>query len=758
MKDQKKAQLWLLGKEGERRLEWVADVAPRLGGRKTYAYGIPDELRERARVGTLVRAPYGRSGRLIDGWVVRVSQREWDHTRRPLAEIAPHGVTLPPEMIELAEWIAQYYFCPTAQAIEAMAPAALRAPKTRRVTMLRLKTDGVLPADLSALSAKRRTVVVALSDGPLERGAVLEQTGVSGATLRALVSEGWVESSVVRILVPHEATQVMPDKPTAAQEDDYTLTGAQQRALDQILAAATEPDLRVVTLFGVPGSGKTEVYVRAIRAIVARGRQAILLAPEIALATQIVERLARRFSRVAVIHSRMTPSQRRDAWLRAASGDVDVVIGTRAAVFAPLPRLGLLVIDEEQDTSYKNLKSPLYHARDVAIKRAQQLGAAVVLGSGTPSLETWHNVATLPHYTLSRIDERVPGAELPRARIVGHDYERTGQLLALETQEALRGVVGSGAQAILLHNRRGYATWLKCATCGLIARCDRCQSPMVWHRAENQIICHRCERRMPTPIACFDDSCGGMFEKAGLAIERVEEEVRRVVTNARVLRLDSDTMHTRADYADALRAFADGAADVMIGTQMIAKGLDFPRVALVCVVDADAGLWLADFRAAEYAFQMVTQVIGRAGRKQGESTAIIQCADPRSTVMAQAAALDYEAFARDELRLRESLRQPPFTRLVRFVLSGEKPGPTRREAEGLAEGLARVAARVDAAIRVEPAESCVAARVRGLWRWQVMARCPRCVAQRMLLAADGEKALKTRVKRLRIDVDPVDMS
>lgn len=751
--------MWLLGAEGERRVEWVADVAPRRGGRKIYAYGVPDALREQVQPGVLVSVPYGRSARLVEGWVLRVSQAPWDHTRRPIAGVAPHGVSLPAPMVELAEWISQYYFCPAAQAIEAMAPATLRAPRSKRVTRLRLTATPSPDADASRLSEKRQTVIDALRAGPIERAALLARTGVSPGLLRSMRREGWIEALTERSLLAHHAGDLETTPPPApTPEDAFSLTAAQQAALDRILAATREPGLNVITLFGVPGSGKTEVYVRAIRAAVAHGKQAILLAPEIALATQIVERLARRFANVEVIHSRLTPAQRRDAWLRAASGTVDVVIGTRAAVFAPLPRLGLLVIDEEQDTSYKNLKSPLYHARDVAIKRAQQLGATVVLGSGTPSMETWHNAATLPHYTLSRLDQRVPGADLPTTRVVAHDFATGGELLSAEAKAALRETRAAGGQAILLHNRRGYATWLKCAQCGLLVRCERCQSPMVWHRAENQLICHRCERRTATPQSCPDDSCGGALERAGLAIERLQEEVDRALPGAGIVRLDSDTMSTRADYADALGAFAAGAADVMIGTQMIAKGLDFPRVTLVCVIDADAGLWLADFRAAEHAFHMITQVIGRAGRQRGASLALIQCSDPQSAVVRQAAAMDYEAFAADELRLRASLRQPPYTRLVRFVVSDERPGPARREAESLAERLKRIAARVDAEIRIERAESCVAARLRGMSRWQVLARCPRGVAQRLLLAAEAEKALRVRAKRLRIDVDPMDMS
>jgi primosomal protein N' (replication factor Y) (superfamily II helicase) len=517
----------------------------------------------------------------------------------------------------------------------------------------------------------------------------------------------------------------------------------------------------VFLLFGVPGSGKTEVYVRAIRQVIAGGRQAILLVPEIALATQVVERLARRFERVAVLHSRLTPRMRQRTWQGIAAGAVDVVIGTRTAVFAPCPRLGLIVVDEEQETSLKNLAAPFYHARDVAIKRGQIEHVPVVLGSATPALETWHNAQSLPHYRLLRLRERVPGARLPETRCVAH-AERGGDgpptILARRLLDELRTALAAGQQAILLHNRRGYAAFLRCQRCGLMVACPRCDAHLVLHSQEARVKCHRCGYQAAAPSTCLDDTCQGKLERTGLAIQRLEEELQRTLPQARLLRLDSDTMRHRDDYRAALDRFTQHEADILLGTQMVAKGLDFPAVRLVGVIDADAGLLLPDFRAAEHVFQLLVQVVGRAGRRAGDSLAIVQAANVTAPAIRFALKLDYEAFAQQELAARQQLFYPPFARMVRCICADEDPGVARSEAARLAAGLRGVAGQLHPALVVEEAGPCVIPRLREMFRYQVVVRGPRDGSvQRLISTARGQKLLRPRVERFTIDVDPVDL-
>ena len=550
--------------------------------------------------------------------------------------------------------------------------------------------------------------------------------------------------------------------PAACPEDAFALTAGQREAGEQIRAALADAEpFRVFVLFGVPGSGKTEVYVRAMREVISTGRQAMLLIPEIALATQVVERLTRRFQRVAVLHSQLSARARQSTLTAIAAGEVDVVIGTRSAVFAPCPRLGLIVVDEEQEGSFKNLAAPYYHARDVAIKRGQIEGVPVLLGSATPSLETWYNAQQRPHYRLLRLPERVPGARLPEVRVAEVDAETeepaTG-LLRADLRAELAETLAAGQQAILLHNRRGYAVYLRCAKCGLMVRCARCAGHLVYHQSERVLKCHRCGVRSAIPSRCLDDTCGGRLERTGSAIQRLEEELRRDFPAARLLRLDSDTMRRRDDYRIALQCFEAGDADILLGTQMVAKGLDFPGVRLVGVVEADAALSLPDFRAAERVFQLIVQVVGRAGRREGASLAVVQTGDRPASVIGHALRLNYEAFAAEELGYRRRLFYPPAARLVRLVCSDQRPHRAREEAERVAAALRERAARIHAQLRVNPVEACLVKQRRELLRYQILIRGPRSPSvQTLLHEALDEKLLLPRVERFTIDVDPLDL-
>ena len=369
------------------------------------------------------------------------------------------------------------------------------------------RTADALPA---RLSPAQRAVLAALEAGPLRLGELRERTGVDRAVIRRLARRGLVR--LVEQPVEFGAQVPTPTDLPETPEDRYELTAAQQRALERVLGAIGARRLRVPLLFGPPASGKTEVYVRAMRHVVAQGRQAIILVPEIALATQIVDRLARRFAHVAVLHSQLSDKARREAHEAIYAGRVQVVIGTRAAVFAPTRRLGLIVVDEEQDSSYKALSMPYYHARDVAVRRGQIEGVPVVLGSATPALETWFNVQHQPHYELVRMPQRVPGAVPPRVEAVETRPPAPGQpapLISRELEAALRDVLKAGDQAIILHNRRGYATHLRCTACGLMLRCGRCGALLVYHRSEKRLKCHRCGTRHPVATRCPDETCGG---------------------------------------------------------------------------------------------------------------------------------------------------------------------------------------------------------------------------------------------------------
>ena len=788
-KQPRSGQLWLIAREGEARRDLVADVALLVRTSRLYSYAVPDAVAERVRPGVLLRVPYGRRGRLVEAWCVAVAHREWDHARKPIAEVCSPEPLLNEALVKLGMWISDYYACPPGMTFTAMVPAPLRKSRLRKVSYVRATAQ----TPEKALTEKQQTLVDALGAGELRRDELLARTGVSGAILRRLCRLGVLELVVhqeaVERLTSPDRTAARAETPAAvAPEDSFELTPGQRAALETVCAAAcTSPDFRVFLLFGVPGSGKTEVYVRAIRDVVRTGRQALLLVPEIALATQVVERLARRFERVAVVHSRLTARVRARNLRAIADGSVDLVIGTRSAVFAPCPRLGLIVVDEEQETSFKSLSAPFFHARDVAIKRGQIEQIPVVMGSATPSLESWHNAQVSAHFRLLRLPERVPGARLPQVRLVAMaalDADHTAEVLSPDLVTRLQETFDDGQQAILLHNRRGYAVYLRCATCGLMVRCPRCGTHMVYHHGHPRgrraqaapsdafagiaagegraavapvVKCHRCGTRTEAPQRCLDDTCNGRLQRTGLAIQRLQEELRRLFPQARLLRLDSDTMRTREDYVTALQRFEAHEADILLGTQMVAKGLDFPKVRLVGFIDADAALWLPDFRAAEHVFRLLVQVVGRAGRRAGDSVALVQSGDVTTPAIRHAVRMDYEAFAKAELAHRQRLFQPPFSRMLRCVCTDGRPGRARSEAERLSERLRAVAGRIHADIRVDDAEPCVVPRLRGRFRFQVIVRAPRDGSlQRLLHQAADEKILAPRVQRFTIDVDPLD--
>jgi primosomal protein N' (replication factor Y) len=760
-------QEWLLPREGELRRGLLAEVALELPTWKTYAFGVPAELAESVRPGARVTAPHGRSGREVEGYCLAVSEGEWDQTLTLIQSATPPAVELSAPLVELARWVGQYYQCTPGAVMSMLLPRTLGEVRPKRERIVR-RTEAPIP---EKASDRLRRLLEAV---PRE-GVTLASLRESGAATDTLI-RGAVRKGLLAV-VQREVALTTDDSGRAeapmSEEDGYALTEAQAVALQALSDAVAGEAFRAFLLFGVPGSGKTEVYVRAIRAAIARGRQAILLVPEIALATQVVERLARRFARVAVLHGQMSPRSRVEALARIARGEVDVVIGTRTAVYAPCCRLGLIVVDEEQEGSFKSLSSPYYHARDVALKRAQIERIPVVLGSATPALETWYNATLAGRYQLLELGTRVPGAELPRAELVvsdpdeglsedaygaSADSDANRGILSTRLRTALLATLKRRDQAILLHNRRGYAVALRCDTCGLPLRCPKCMSLLVLHHSDETVRCHRCSHRDRAPQRCPVEGCGGALQRGGLAIQRLEEELRRVAPDARVLRLDSDTMRTREDYQTSLRAFAEGAADVLIGTQMIAKGLDFPVVRLVGVIDADAPLYLRDFRATEFAFQLIMQVVGRAGRKAGESLAIVQMRREPPPALKAALAMDYRQFADAELAVRQRYAYPPFVRLARLVFADARPDRAADAARRAAETLRELAAAINPAVRVDPPEACAAPRLREMNRHQVLLRGPRETGvQKVLAAALTERKLPA-VQRLTVDVDPMDFS
>jgi len=646
--------------------------------------------------------------------------------------------------------------------VEIVQEVAAPRVRTRTVTHLRLAT----PRDeaRAAVRGPRQLALVdalARAGAPMPKAAALAASGASSAAVKSLVDRGLVATTEV------VAERIEDAGPAVAGAPAIALHGGQSAALDAIESALAEGEPRTFLLHGVTGSGKTEVYIRALNSTLARGRTALVLVPEIALTPQTVRRFRAHFGdSVAVLHSRMSDGERLDAWRALRAGRRTVAVGPRSAVFAPLNNLGLVVVDEEHEGSYKQFDpAPRYNARDVAVWRAHQAGAVCVLGSATPSLESLAN-ARAGKYRLLTMPERVPvggllPAPMPPVRVVDLTWEKKTRRLKGALSDPLRDALTlrlqRGEQAILLQNRRGYAPVLTCEDCGASPQCRDCAVTMTVHKTRRQLRCHYCGRAERLPSHCSE--CGSAnLTNVGAGTQRVEEELAEVLPEARVLRMDLDTTSGRGAHRKLLDRFGAGDADILLGTQMVAKGLDFPRVTLVGVVDADTGMRMPDFRAAERSFQLLAQVAGRAGRAELEGEVILQTRNPTHPAVRFAVEHDYAGFAAHELNERHALGYPPFGRIVGV----EFKGPDDSEVAGLAArwtAALRDVAREHREVRVLGPAPAFIGRVKGQYRHHALLRTPRRIAAATigdLVRAAGAAAGRPPARcRVNVDVDPV---
>jgi len=753
-------RLWV--EEGDDVSGPVVTVAPIAPIDKTYSFAVPPGLD--VRPGQRINVPIGRTGRIVPAFCLTVDQQEWDSTLKPVDSLLDTESYLTEDLLELGRWIARYYACPLGKALAALVPSAVhkksgsRVRKQLRLALLLSEID-VLPT-ASRMGAKQRSVLEYLAENNewCDLPTALDQTGASRSTVQSLLRKEWVVVREMR--VPADCPNF--DQPRA--EPEFDLNEYQHAAVQRITAMIDQDRFRVAMLHGVSGSGKTEVYIHAMRHVLDQRRQVMLLVPEIALTTQLVQRLASRFENVAVIHSGLTGVQRSLIWSAIRRGGKTVIIGTRSAVFAPSPNLGLIVVDEEQETSYKNLQAPRFHVRDVAVKRAQQLGIVAVLGSATPSLETWCNCDRLDHFERIELPRRVRDLPLPTLTVVNMEdeySERTGTpLLSRVTLQRLGDTFKRNEQAVLLMNRRGYANHLLCPSCKHRIRCPHCNVPMVFHAAANQIVCHHCSRREQAPTHCPDPSCRSRLKTVGSGTERIVAVLEKWFPAARIVRVDRDTMRHERSYRRLVSDFEQRKIDCIVGTQMIAKGLDFPYVSFVAVIGADTTLSAPDFRTGERLFQLITQVAGRAGRADTRGDVVIQTLSPNDVSLRAAVNHDYHAFASEELDLRRKMRMPPFTRLARVVMADVDDRKVKQEASHLAD-------RIRSAIRdsgltgcdVLGPLPCVLARLRNRYRHEVIARSESAAGlQRLLDELRARKVFQVRAQSFFIDVDPVSMS
>lgn len=630
----------------------------------------------------------------------------------------------------------------------------LQLPRVRTLTVrgVRLSDEEAIePDELESRAPKQAALLRELSraDSPLRQAELLRRTNSSSSPIRALVEKGLAEKVDITIrrepLKPHLPPRVAEVEPTPDQEE----------ALRVIRGAS-----RGVTLVhGVTGSGKTEVYLRAIADVLERGQSCIALVPEISLTTHLMTAYLSRFGdSIAILHSGLSAGERHDEWRRIESGEARIVLGARSAIFAPVRNLGLVVMDEEHEPSYKQDNAPRYHARSVAERRTSAEGASLILGSATPSIETFHRAST-GEIALATLTRRIDDRPMPAVRSVDlrEQFERGRRsFFSEELQAAVADRLARGEQVILFVNRRGYASFILCRTCGYTARCSNCDVSLTYHAGARQLRCHHCNSCQPAPTVC--PQCGGPhIRQFGVGTERVEAETKTLFPEANVIRMDSDTTSRKGSLLRLLRAFEQGEAQILIGTQMVAKGFDFPNVTLVGVISADTALHMPDFRAAERTFQLLTQVSGRAGRGDVPGEVIVQSFSSDHYAVRTAALHDYTAFYEQEIEFRRELSYPPFSRLINVVSSD----PVSGYAEGRLRDIARrMEGRIPEDVEMLGPAPAPMSKLKGLFRWHILLRDRRPRAdqelQRVLEEVLAGMPSSARTG-LTIDVEPSTM-
>jgi len=629
-----------------------------------FDYAVPAGLE--VRPGCRVRVPLRRKS--ATGTVLSETAAEHlDFALREVESLIDPEPLITPVLLRTGEWIADYYGCGIETVIRSLLPESVRSEensaKTRRVAVLDAAPAQELLDKLAKRAPRQHAILSLLAQAPEMRLPVADLGDGSAAALKGMEKAGLLRmenEDVRRDPEADGADEVLESRP-------LTLNPDQQRALDAILAGLQAPSPKPILLLGVTGSGKTEVYLQAARHVLDLGKTVLVLVPEISLTPQTVRRFKARFAamqdQVAVLHSNLSQGERFDEWHRIRKGVARIVIGARSAVFAPLPELGLILVDEEHENSYKQESVPRYHGRDVAVLRAAFESCAIVLGSATPSLESWHNCQT-GKYDLMRLDQRADGQSMPLVRIVDMRQEAAKHkgspaILSDKLRVALEQRLEKGEQAILFLNRRGFARSLQCPLCGHVCQCPHCSVALTYHRTDERLVCHICGHQAIVPRKCPECKDPAIVLQ-GYGTQKVEELMAKVLPTAKIARIDADAMRRKHALRDTLNAFKSHKIDVLVGTQMIAKGLHFPNVTLVGILNADLSLHVPDFRAGERTFQLITQVAGRAGRGELEGEVIVQTFTPHSPSIQYARRHDFDGFSEQEMEFRHRFGYPPF--------------------------------------------------------------------------------------------------
>lgn len=719
-------------------------------------YLIPETLAGKVSIGSRVRVPFREKSALAT--VVSLLEETDADGIRPIEALIGDKAVLSGKLIELARWMSAYYCCPIETVMRSLLPQVIRRAEVSWKKQLFASVTKEISAEeiekLRRRAPRQGELLEAIAKlgRPILAAELLRQTSLDNATLRALEKRGFVllrEEAVARD--PHGSEKFVAS-------DNLILNPEQAAALAVVEEALAAPErAKPILLHGVTGSGKTEIYLQAIRSALVRGKTSIVLVPEISLTPQTVERFKGRFAEaqdtVAVLHSHLSEGERHDEWHKIHAGRARIVVGARSAVFAPLENLGLIVVDEEHETSYKQEEAPRYHARDVAVVRAKMEQCVVLLGTATPSLESYHN-AVQQKYRLLNLTQRVDACQMPLMRIVDLRLERRKEKTAAILSEKLRAAITSRLekheQTILFLNRRGFSTSLLCSNCGEARDCPNCSVALTFHRGVARLSCHLCGHTAAVPKKCPACSQDALIY-AGFGTEKVEANVNQLFPEAVVRRMDADSMTRKDSYRETLLAFRAGKIDILVGTQMIAKGLHFPNVTLVGIINADLALHLPDFRAGERTFQLLTQVAGRAGRGETPGEVFVQTYTPFSPSIQFARHHDFAGYFQQELEFRERCGFPPFNHAVLITVRSAHEGRARLSAETLVR---RLRENLGAEFVVADATPAPLEKLQGQFRFHILMRGEAIVRLSRLIRETLDKLPLPEDVLASVDVDP----
>ena len=753
-----------------------------------FDYLVPDQLWP-IGAGQRVEVPFGRKNKLQIGFCAAAdisadqsfAGRGRGRKLKKVARVIDAEPLVNAELMKLARWIGNYYVCPLGQVLAAMVPAAVKKGiGVKRQKLVYLTSNSTELA--GQLRGKKQNQIVELlqsraafsSEKAVELDGLLEEVGCSSAPIKKLAEKLIIKTARRTIF---KSLPAIPEG-MLMRAEEISLNDDQQKALAHISTRIESGKFSVTLLHGVTDSGKTELYIRAIEDVLQKGKTAIVLLPEIALTTQTVQRFGARFKRVAVMHSGLTAAQRNVQWQKIKAGEADVVIGARSAVFAPLPRLGLIVVDEEHEPSYKQDTAPRYHGRDVAIKRAQLSDAHCILGSATPSLGTLLNCRRMKHFNLVSLPKRVMDLAFPEMKLVDlrevYSTQKGVSLISEPLAERLREILAKKEQAILLLNRRGYSNFVFCPSCRHTLHCRNCDVTLTFHKSRSRLyhtaepmptvtgkhinygyaMCHYCGAQTLVPEKC--PLCGKGMAMIGLGSQRLEEELAGRFPEARVARVDSDSMRGR-DYYRVLRDFERGRIDILAGTQMLAKGLHFPNVTVVGIISADTSLYLPDFRANERTFQLISQVAGRAGRSEKKGTVFVQTFLAEQPAIQFALKGDFDGFIKAELKHRSACNLPPFWRLAAIVMRDTKFDRLEAACKNMRANIDHIIKRDGLKAIVRGPMPAVISRIQRYHRMQIIIQAPEAeIILRLFTSLKAAAPVRPAVK-VAIDIDPVDL-